>query len=46
MSKIVASACEALKYLLLIEPIYYENWSFLKRLLLSEINAILKDKGE
>ncbi len=46
MSKIVASSCEALKYILLIEPIYYENWSFLKNILLSEIKTILKDKGK
>ena len=45
MSKVVSSIFDALKYLLLIEPIYYENWSSMKKLLLSQIQVVLKEKG-
>jgi len=45
MSKTIACLFEALKMLYLIEPIYYSNWSSMKRILLSEINNVLKEKG-
>ena len=45
MSKTIACLFEALKMLYLIEPIYYSNWSSMKRILLAEISQVLKEKG-
>jgi hypothetical protein len=45
MSKTIACLFEALKMLYLVEPIYYSNWSSMKRILLSEISHVLKEKG-
>lgn len=45
MSKTIACLFEALKMLYLIEPMYYSNWSSMKRILLSEISQVLKEKG-
>ncbi len=46
MSKTVASIFDALKYVLLIEPIYHTKYSFMKQLLLTEIRVVLKEKGK
>ena len=45
MSKNVAGLYDALKYVLLIEPVYYVKWSTLKKLIICEIPAIIKDRG-
>lgn len=45
MSLTISSIFEALKLVYLIEPHYYINWSLLKRLLLSNLEPIQKEKG-
>lgn len=45
MSKTVASIFDALKYVLLIAPIYHVNWLTMKQLLMNEIHIILKERG-